>query len=71
MTKQRDGLHLLDIPHQESGGTDDAPEVPAICGHLRPLSGRDAGHDIEGAPLDRRRQRPALVERLSFDPTGP
>jgi hypothetical protein len=71
MVKQRDGLRLLDIPHQERRGTDNALEVLSIGGHLRPLPGWDVGHDLEGAPLYRRRQLSPLAECLSFDPTGP
>ena len=65
-TKQRDGSHLLDIPHQESGGTDHALEVPTIGGHLRPLPGWDVGHGLEDAPLYRRQLSP-LAECLRFD----
>src|ERR1700737_5496723 len=43
---------LLDVPHEQGRGDDDALEVFPVGGHGRPLPGRYVGQGFVGARLD-------------------
>src|SRR6516165_3755030 len=50
--KADDDSRLLDVPHEQGWSDDDALQVLSICGHRRPLPGRDIGQRFESARLD-------------------